>query len=72
MDAATNRKIVARDLRRRLLVWQGLQADLWKRYERLERLYRKAFEAADLAAPGSAPAVRIAALAEALDARLGD
>ena len=72
MDAPTNRRIVARDLRRRLLVWQGLQADLWKRYQRLERLYRKAFEEADLAAPGAAPAVRIAALADALDARLGD
>lgn len=67
MDAAANHRIVARDLRRRLVVWDACRTDLWKKYDRLERLYRKAFGDDGLARRTDPLAERVAALGDALD-----
>lgn len=70
MDADTNRKLAARDLRRRLLVWDARRTDLWKAYDRLERLFRKAFGDSGLVGRTETLEKRVAALSDALDALL--
>lgn len=70
MDAYTNRRLVARDLKRRLLVWQALSVELGKKYDRLERLFRKSFGDEKLVDRTASLPQRVAALSDALDAIL--
>lgn len=64
-------QIAARDLRRRLLVWRQQYGERIKRFERLERQYRRRFGHASLPTGDLPLPVRIDALEQALEERMG-
>lgn len=70
MDLNGNRQAAARDLKRRLIVWNARRCELWKSWERLEKLYRKCFGPEGLPDPTGDIAERVAAVSDRLDTLL--
>ncbi len=67
---ASSSQAVARDLRRRLLVWRQRHGEHLKRFERLERLTRRRFGHDSLPTEDLPLPVRLAALEQMLEGHL--
>ncbi|MHC4712984.1 MAG: hypothetical protein ACYTAN_06895 [Planctomycetota bacterium] len=70
MDRYTSDRSKARELKRELMRWHSDRTDLCRRYEDLQRQFRRRFGDEGLAADNERLFTRAAALSDALDAIL--